>query len=337
MAIGYAATAHPVGSSDMKILKLLLVLLILISGAAVLFLFEGDIPKDAKYSNHSSQFITLENQSTIHFRDEGNRSGEPVVLIHGFGASLHTWSPWVKLLGDEFRLVTLDLPAFGLTGAIPGNDYTTSGYIDTVNMLVDHLGLTSFTLVGNSMGGYVSWQYALKHPARVRALILIGSSGPGDWQKVTDEDTRPLIFTLLTKPWFQFIGGKLDPWYLISPAVKSAYNHSPAADQELIFRYYQLALREGTRGAIIHRSVQIGQATEPSVNLSSLTRPVLVMWGREDALIDVETALRFDKVLPNSSVIIYDDVGHIPMEEIPERSAADVRKFMLSLNTQVIK
>ena len=340
MAIGYAATAYPAGSSDMKILKLLVVLLILISGAAVLFLFEGDIPKDvidAKYSNHSSQFITLENQSTIHFRDEGNRSGEPVVLIHGFGASLHTWSPWVKLLGDEFRIVTLDLPAFGLTGAIPGDDYTTSGYIDTVNMLVDHLGLTSFTLVGNSMGGYVSWQYALKHPARVRALILIGSSGPGDWQKVTDEDTRPLIFSLLTKPWFQFIGGKLDPWYLISPAVKSAYNHSPAADQELIFRYYQLALREGTREAIIHRSVQIGLATEPSVNLSSLTQPVLVMWGREDALIDVETALRFDKVLPNSSVIIYDDVGHIPMEEIPERSAADVRKFMLSLNTQAIK
>ena len=98
----------------MKILKLLVVLLVLISGAAALFLFEDDIPKDvidAKYSNHSSQFITLENQSRIHFRDEGNRSGQPVVLIHGFGASLHTWSPWVKLLGDEFRIVTLDLPA----------------------------------------------------------------------------------------------------------------------------------------------------------------------------------------------------------------------------------
>ena len=73
-------------------------------------------------------------------------------MIHGFGASLHTWTPWVELLGDDYRVITLDLPARGLTGAFPDGDYSTKAYVEAIKNVVDHLKLTTFTLSGNSMG-----------------------------------------------------------------------------------------------------------------------------------------------------------------------------------------
>ena len=93
---------------------MLIVLLI----AASVFLFEGDIPAaqvDAKYSNAESQFLIMENGARVHYRDQGQEDGMPVVLVHGAMASLHTWEPWVEMLGQRYRVITLDLPAHGLT------------------------------------------------------------------------------------------------------------------------------------------------------------------------------------------------------------------------------
>jgi pimeloyl-ACP methyl ester carboxylesterase len=316
----------------MKTLKFLAVALLLLLGVITLLLYEGDIPKgvvDAKYSNHASQFITLENDATIHYRDEGNRRHEAIMLVHGFGASLHAWMPWVELLQDEFRVITLDLPAHGLTGEIPNADYSTTGYIEIVDQLADHLKLDTFTLGGNSMGGGVAWQYVLQHPKRVTAMILIDATGPMDWHSGNEEE--PLIFNLLSQPWFRAIAEKLDPYYLIAQATRSAYNYSPVADDSLIMRYYDLALRQGTRKAIILRS-SLADRSFNDDQLSSLGLPTLILWGREDSLIDVSIANRFSEALPDSTLIIYDRVGHMPMEEIPQRSAMDVKQFMAGLN-----
>ena len=89
---------------------------------AALLLFEADFSTaqvDAKYANAASQFFTDSEGARIHYRDQGNPGGEPLVLVHGSNASLHTWEPWIATIGDRFRVITLDLPAHGLTGAVP--------------------------------------------------------------------------------------------------------------------------------------------------------------------------------------------------------------------------
>ncbi len=89
-------------------------MIVVVTLVGSVLLFEGDIPAstvDAKYSNSQSSFLILENGSRIHYRDQGQSAGFPIVLVHGAMASLHTWEPWVQVLGENYRLVTLDLPA----------------------------------------------------------------------------------------------------------------------------------------------------------------------------------------------------------------------------------
>ncbi len=319
---------------------ILIVVALLVIGGAVL-LYKGDLPAaavDAKYSSDASRFLIMPSGARVHFRDQGNRSGRSLVLVHGSNASLHTWEPWVSLLGDDYRIVTMDLPGHGLTGRVPDDDYGTEAFVATVKAVVAEVGLEQFVLGGNSMGGGVTWQYALRHPADVRAMILIDASGLWSWREAASSEAdnsgeRPLAFELLGKTWFRAVARHLDPYTLTVQGLKSAYNNSPVVNDALIARYYELSLREGTRVATMKRfgSFRADPAAEP--DLSVLTAPTLILWGDRDALIPTSVARRFAQVLPRSQLIIYPDVGHIPMEEIPQRSATDVRAFMQSLNT----
>ncbi|MBT5463706.1 MAG: alpha/beta hydrolase, partial [Gammaproteobacteria bacterium] len=222
-----------------KALWVTMVLLIVVSLG--IWLYQGDLPAevvDAKYTSPSSQFLSLDDGARIHFRDEGNRAGLPVVLIHGSMASLHAWTPWVGRLGKTYRIVTLDLPAHGLTGAVPSGDYSGAAQLRVVQAVTSHLNLDAFVLGGNSMGGGVSWRYALEHPESVLALILVDASGPSAWYQARREakpdKASPLAFKLLGQSWFRAIAARIDPYYLAVQGAKSAYNDSPVVTDALI-------------------------------------------------------------------------------------------------------
>lgn len=304
---------------------------------AIVVLYEGDLPKeevDAKYSSAASQFLDLPNGARVHYRDEGRADAQPVVLIHGSNASLHTWEPWVTQLGEQYRVITLDLPGHGLTGRVPDRDYSTAAYVTTINAVVSHLGVSQFVLGGNSMGGGVTWRYTLDHPSRVQAMILVDSVGLPRWAKETskksDDDDRsgPIVFRLLQHGWFRAIARYMDPTPMARQGLLSAFTNKEAVTEEMVQRYSELALREGSRQATMDRFALREKAWAQASDLSPLTLPTLVLWGRDDALIPVDYADRFKEALPQASVVIYDDVGHAPMEEIPDRSAKDVLEFL---------
>ncbi|MFT4631736.1 MAG: pimeloyl-ACP methyl ester carboxylesterase [Candidatus Azotimanducaceae bacterium] len=310
-------------------------------GAALLY--KGDMPAeiiDAKYASDASQFLNIASGARVHFRDEGNPGGQPVVLIHGSNASLHTWEAWRERLGDDFRIITLDLPGHGLTGRVPDDDYSPAGFTTAIDAVVNHIGVDSFVLGGNSMGGGATWRYALAHPEKVSAMILIDASGPPQWRREQiaesdpDKNSRPIVFTLLGKPWFRALMRYVDPYLLTEQGVKAAHNNSPVVDQKLIDRYYELSIRDGTRDATLHRFASYDPNANETVDVSVLTQPTLIMWGVEDGLIPVSVADKFEAVLPNSRKILYKDVGHVPMEEIPARSADDVRTFLSRLTIE---
>lgn len=335
----------------MKILKISAATIIALTTLVVIaaaYLYKGDLLAeyvDKKYSNDESRFLTMGNGARVHYRDEGNPSNPGIVLVHGSNASLHTWEPWVQILKVHYRVVSMDLPAHGLTGATPDEDYSSAAQLNTVDAVVSHLGLKSFVLGGNSMGGGVTWRYTLQHPKKVQAMLLINASGlpqfRREWIANEGQSTKtkkvqgkesPLVFTLMSKAWFRSAARYLDPYFLAAQGAKSAYNNSPVVTKQLINRYYELSLREGSREATISRFSGFGSRSQEPVDVAALSLPTLIMWGAEDALIPASVADQFAAALVNTTVVIYADVGHVPMEEIPERSAADVVGFLEAIN-----
>ena len=323
----------------MNWLKYILAVILLLAGATFTWLYKADLPRqevDHKYSNSHSQFLTTQTGARIHYRDEGKPNALPLVLIHGSNASLHSWIPWVQLLGDDFRIITLDLPAHGLTGQVPDGNYSVDAFLQTIDAVADHLGLAKFVLGGNSMGGGVAWRYTLAHPQRVMAMILVDATGLPQWHESGDphadngDNGLPLAFELLQQPWLRSLARHLDPAPLVKEGLLEAYNHSPVIDDALIQRYRELALRAGTREATIKRfaSYVSMDYQGQKVDLSAISQPTLVLWGQEDVLIPVVTASRFYEALPDARLVTYEHAGHMPMEEFPERSAADVRIFL---------
>jgi len=333
------------------VLLTLLTLVVLLLIAAVVLL-EGDFPTaevDARYSNDQSRFMTAADGARVHYRDQGNPAGPPVVLVHGSNASLHTWEPWVERLGEQYRLITMDLPGHGLTGAVPSAAYDSAAQIATVKALVDQLGVSRFVLGGNSMGGGVSWRYALEYPQSVSALILVDSSGLWGWRDDPgaataddaegqdageDEDKGPLAFRLLREPWFRGIAGSLDTRILVEQGLKASFDDTSKVTNEMIELYYNMSMRSGTREATLARFGSFGSRGDDvtEADMATLSMPTLILWGETDALIPVETGARFDSVLPNSQLIVYPDVGHIPMEEVADQSANDVLEFLAQRN-----
>ena len=311
----------------MKIIKWSLGMLAVLIALAGVFLLKGDLPAavvDAKYTNAHSQFLTMNNGSRVHYRDQGNKDGLPVVLIHGAMASL----------------ITLDLPAHGLTGTVPSAEYGGKAFTHTIHAVTNNLGLEQFVLGGNSMGGGATWRYTLAHPDRVLAMVLVDSVPPGNWQRPSEEksegsekDKKPSVagFSLMRQDWFRAMARYFDPKLLIGQGLRAAYNDSPVVDEKLIDRYYELMMREGTRGAILNRTRSYSSATQQTPDLSALTQPTLVMWGAQDAVIPVSVVPLFEQILPNTTTVIYEDLGHIPMEEDPVRTARDVLAFLEAL------
>ena len=137
-----------------------------------------DIPRDEiekKYAKPPSDFIILDDGSRIHYRDEGNRDGPAIFLLHGFTSSLFSFERLIPLINQEYRIISFDFPGFGLTGAVPNRDYSFEALLKTVKKMKNKLEVDKFTILGHSMGGRVAWYYAAQNPNEIDGLIIIGS------------------------------------------------------------------------------------------------------------------------------------------------------------------
>lgn len=308
-----------------------LTLLIVIVGAVAWF-WTPDRNADelrAQYANDASQFIELDNGLTVHVRDEGPRDAPAIILVHGSSASLHTWEPWVERLSDEYRVVTYDQPGHGLTGPHPDGDYSTESFVDTLAGVADNLGLTRFVVGGNSMGGWTSWNYALAHPDRIDGLLLVDASGAPDArpQKV------PIGFRIARMPVISSLMQKITPRSMVERSLRQSVSNQDMIDDAMVDRYYDLIRYPGNRAATLARGRADRTIASPET-MATITAPTLLMWGAEDTLVPLSAGEWFDEHIPDSSLIAYPDIGHIPMEEAPDRSAADVRAWLETLYAQ---
>ncbi len=287
--------------------------------------FYTDLPVEElkqKYTNDASQFIEIDGLK-VHYRDEGE--GNPLVLLHGTAASLHTWDGWVEQLADSFRIIRLDLPAFGLTGSNSEHDYSTDAYVDFLRSFLGKLNIESFYLAGNSLGGRIAWNYAAKYPEGLRKLVLLAPSG-FTLSDIEEPEKKPMAFRLASNSALNWMVRYVSPRSLVRNSLHEVYADDTKVNEPLVERYHDLLRRQGNREAFLARVQQIYQ-DDPS-KLTQIKAPVLLLWGEEDKWLPVEMLEKYKEVLPNSESIVYPEVGHVPMEEVPSVTAKDAMHFL---------
>ena len=269
-----------------------------------------------KYAASPSKFIEVKGLK-IHYRDQGK--GYPIVLIHGTGASLHTWDEWTEELIKNYRVIRLDLPAYGLTGQDPEKRYSSLDYVNLLDAFLDQLGVKEFHLGGNSLGGLVSWLYASYHDQKVNKLLLLNPSG-------FPFDSTPMVIKLAKIPILNLFIRYITPKSFVKKNLKEVYYNDDLITNKTIDRYYDLTLFEGNRDAFIDRSLI--EREDYTDRLSLIQSPALVIWGENDEWIPVEDSEKFKAHLNNIKVVIMPKTGHIPMEERPKESVAIALNFL---------
>jgi pimeloyl-ACP methyl ester carboxylesterase len=296
-------------------LFLLVALLVLISR-----LVYWDIPVEeleSDYANEQSEFMEL-NGLSVHYRDEGQ--GMPVVLVHGTAASLHTWDDWTDSLKKDYRVIRMDIPAFGLTGPHPDADYSIEAYVAFLGQFLDQLDIDSMYLAGNSLGGNIAWNFASEHPDKVKKLILLDAAGyPSD-------EPDPWIFGLARTPVLNLIVSYLTPRFIIKNNLEQVYFDDSKITDSLVTRYHRMSLRAGNRQAFIDRAKT--PFVDHTAKLEQLDMPTLILWGDHDTWIPLEDGQKFAWDIENSELLVLENTGHVPMEESPEESVGPMIDFL---------
>jgi pimeloyl-ACP methyl ester carboxylesterase len=296
-----------------------------LAGAGVAMSWAPDRPVDtltARWAPAPSQFVQVMGMNA-HLRDEGPRDDpQPIVLLHGTSASLHTWDGWTEALKGQRRVIRMDLPGFGLTGPMPDGDYRLTRYVEFVIALMDQLGVQQAVVAGNSFGGNLAWKLAVDHPARVSKLVLVDAAGyPYDAQSV------PIGFKIAQIPALRPLMQNTLPRSMIESSVRNVYGDPSKVTPELVDRYYELTLRAGNRAALGERFRQ-SPGGEFAAQIPQIKQPTLIIWGGQDRLIPPNNADQFQRDIAGSRVALFDGLGHVPHEEDPAATVAAVQAFL---------
>ena len=285
----------------------------------------------AKYGGPPSQFVEIGDGVKVHLRDEGPRDAPAIILLHGSNADLHTWEPWVAALKTRYRVIRFDQVGHGLTGPDPKGDYSTANFVGDIGEVADKLGLTTFILGGNSMGGKHALAYAIAHPERLTGLVLVDGSG-GPMLKIArlekdDEDSGNIGFTIARMPGVNRLAEQITPRSLIAQSLEQSVSVKSVASEAAIDRYWELLRYPGNRRATLAR---FSMPYDPlaAADIAKVTTPTLILWGEEDRIIPVEAGQWLAKTLPANTLRIYPKIGHLPHEEAPAKTLADLEAWL---------
>ncbi len=306
----------------LKAFKMIAIVLTATLFFAALYLWTPDKSKselEKIYSSPKNAYINAL-EVNIHYQDTGpSKNPIPILFLHGFGASLQTWDTWSQSLSNEYRVISVDLPGFGLTGEDPSGIYTDERSVEVLEAFLKALQISKVVLVGNSMGGKFAWQFTARYPNQVAKLVLISPDGyasPGiEYGKKTEIPAIAQLYRYFFSK--TFLAMNLEP----------AYANPKTLNDDLVNRYYDLMLAPGVRGAILARMQQT-VLKDPVPSLANIQVPTLLIWGEKDAFIPISNSNDYLKVMPNVKRVSLPNIGHLPQEEQPTIGLAALKEFL---------
>lgn len=276
---------------------------------------------EAAYLRSANDMIEVEG-ARLHVRVDGPQDAPALIMIHGFGSSLHTWEDWAAALSDRYRVVRFDLPGSGLSPPDPTGRYDDARAFELLLGLMARLEIGEAAIIGNSVGGRIAWSFASEHPERVSRLVLVSPDG---FASVGFEYGQAPKIGAVTHAMRAIL-----PRFLVKMNLDPSYSDPEKLEADVVTRYYELLRAPGARLALIHRMEQT-ILTDPLPRLRALQAPVLLLWGEDDRLIPVSNAQDYLGALPGAQLTALPGVGHVPQEEAPETSLVPVEVFLSAL------
>jgi pimeloyl-ACP methyl ester carboxylesterase len=227
------------------------------------------------------------------------------------------------------RIVSVDLPGHGLTGAPAEFDYSIAAFTDFIDLFTRTLGLNKgVILAGHSMGGHIAWRFALAHRERLAGLVLIS---PGGTTELGGPQGRSA--QLVRKP-----GGALMLKMLFSRdrmagGLRAVVSNKSVITSGVVERQWEFSRRPGAFEAMVARLRSPAFEPAMAAKLDEIRLPTLVMWGRDDIVFPVSESAKFTQAIPSAKLIIYDQCGHWPAQELPARTASDFESFVTTLQS----
>lgn len=257
----------------------------------------------------------------IKYSDTG--SGKPIVFIHGFGANSFTWRYLLKYFSLEYRVISIDLMGFGDSEKPINSGYLVSDQATIVSDFIKDKNLNDVTLVGNSLGGTISLFTYFKTKDKVTNLILLNPA-------VYTTKKIPAYISLLQIPLLNRLALKIGPKnFLANFALKTIFYDDSLITRQMINNYGHNMESKGTQNALI-KSVKEDAFTEVDnmvKNYGDVDIPVLIIWGEEDHIINVKDGIKLQKNIPKSKLVILEDCGHLPQEELPNQTISVIDDF----------
>ncbi|MFC7373227.1 alpha/beta fold hydrolase [Fictibacillus iocasae] len=254
------------------------------------------------------------------YENKADRNAETIILIHGFLSSTLSFRKLIPLLTEKYHVYALDLPGFGQSEKSRTFVYKLSNYGELIIDFMEKLAINQAILIGHSMGGQVSLHAAKHCPKKIKRLILLGCCG------YVKRASRSVICC----SYIPFFSWGMKTWVLrknVKENLLAVLHDSKLVTKELIEGYRKPLTEEGFFHSLI-RLLRQREGDMERKDLQSIQTPVLMIWGREDKVMPVKTGYRLQHDLPDAKLIVYDDCGHLLMEERPEDIVRETVSFI---------
>ena len=309
----------------MRIIKVVLGLIIIciLAGIGFLYLAPEKVTKlaidiERKRSGLTLKEITLPGE--LHYVYLEGGQGEPLVLLHGFGADKDNFTRVARFLTPHYRVIVPDHIGFGESSHPQDADYSAGVQAVRIRTLAKALGITKLHIGGNSMGGHISMMYAALFPDEVNSLWLLD---PGGVWSAPSSGLREIIVKTGENP---LLARSEDEFAKIFAFVMADPPFIPRPMLNVMARErihnYELEKR-------IFKEITADSAEK---YVTGLKTPTLIVFGDKDRVINPATAEVLHKLMPRSEIIIMKGLGHLPMIEQPRKSAEDYLKFRAVLD-----
>ena len=231
-----------------------------------------------------------------------------------------------KKLVEKFRVIRFDLRRHGLTGPAPDNEYRLESYVSDLSMLIQHLGVDNFVLVGHSMGGRISLKYAIENPESVNGLVLISASGAPPKEKTA----QPMALRLMKNSLGRALIRRMWSRKMAKSSLEDMVFDSSVITDEEIDRMWDFSRYPGSMDAMFKEFSEIWNDFE-STEINELSKSTLLIWGEEDTICPMAMGEWYDSELPDSSLVRLQNIGHNPQLECPDKCLDEITSWMNSL------
>ena len=256
----------------------------------------------------------------------GKGEGEPLLLVHGYGAGFWVWEKQVDILSHSYRVYALDLLGHGFSDR-PKIDYTPETYIHFLRDFMDGVGIERATLIGNSMGGGIAWAMAALFPERAKRLILINCVPPDVLKQVRNESFR-MLAAVKDIPLLSYFVIASRNKNSIKAILKECVSDIRLITPEIVIRQYQLSRIRGTTW-VLYSTLKNARDTSKMVDyFSRIHHPALLIWGERDLIFPVSVGENLHQAIQGSKLFVIEKSGHIPMWETPEVANQAILDFL---------